>query len=81
MATHRDTFNTYIRAEFEKQMRAWEKMSNKTLIQWTTGEHKDAGIHINMGRMLCNFKLDNTDSLSVGTVEEVEKWLGEEVEE
>lgn len=81
MATHRDTFNAHIRAEFERQMRAWEEMDNRTLIEWTMGEHKEAGIHIHMGRELCFFKLDNTDSLSVGTIDEVEKWLGEEVEE
>ena len=73
--TNREAFFAYMRSELEKDVKIWEAMSEDEFMDWASREK--AHIEFLVGRELCGFKLDRTHSISVGTKEDMRKWLKE----
>ena len=71
--TNRDKFNQLVKLEMENKFRELQTLSNEDLARLSDG------FTVHIDRLLVDMKMNAEQSLSVGTIDDVIKWLGEEV--
>lgn len=71
--TNREKFNKHVRAKVNEKLKAYENLTNESLI-----EHLGVDMRINLERELVSCYLDWEHEISVHSKEHIIEWLGKE---